>query len=376
MRKAADFLSEKLPSFHSEDGVTYINFDAVFLITKKEIRELIKVLHSRGQKVGWYMNPLSHLSLQNEIRLRGNTKLHRKDIVLKDPDGNDYPPIDNKYPIDITIPEAEEDLRLALREFVKMGFDYLKIDFLSHGAVEGKRYDPKIRTGRQALMYFYQIILEELDPKKIGREVFLSSSIAPLFPCGFTHSRRASCDAFGHHEDVRYVLNALSCAWWTNRNLYQFNDPDHTVLAHSLVDGRDTTTQEEAGSRYNASVISGTVMLLSDNYGPYGKREIVRLAKERAMQFANIPELNELARSNIAFRPLSLNDREEVFFSEGYLAVFNYDDRKKTYEIDSQQIRFSKEGTLLDLNRNRKIPYTEKVHIDLNAYDSVILKLL
>ena len=376
VRKAADLIYEKLPSFHSEDGVTYINFDAVFLITKKEIRDLIKVLHSRGQKVGWYMNPLSHLSVQDDVPLRGNRKMHRKDIVLKDPEGNDYPPIDNKFPIDITIPEAEEDFRLALREFVNMDFDYLKIDFLSHGAVEGKRYRKDIKTGRQALMYFYQIVMEELDPQKIGKEVFLSSSIAPLFPCGFAHSRRASCDAFGHHEDTRYVLNALSCAWWTNQTLYQFNDPDHTVLAHSLVDGREMTTEEEARSRYNASAISGTVMLLSDNYGPYGKRDIVALAKERAKQFADQKELNELARSNIAFRPLTLNDRNNIFYSKEYLATFNYEMTAKTHEIDPKEIGFPIRGTLLDLNRNKKITYEDVIHIELKGYDSAILKLL
>ena len=376
VRKAADFIYEKLPSFRSEDGVTYINFDAVFLITKKEIRDLIKTLHSRGQKVGWYMNPLSHLSVQDDVRLRGNTKMRRKDIVLKDPDGNDYPPIDNKYPIDITIPEAEEDFRLALREFVKMGFDYLKIDFLSHGAVEGNRYRKDIRTGRQALMYFYRIVMEELDPQKIGREVFLSSSIAPLFPCGFAHSRRASCDAFGHYEDTRYVLNALSCAWWTNRTLYQFNDPDHTVLAHSLVDKRETTSEEEARSRYNASVISGTLMLLSDNYGPYGKREIIALAKERAKWFADQEELNGLARSNTAFRPLVLNDRNDIFYAKGYLAVFNYGDEEKTYNIDPSSVGLPSEGVLLNLNRKKKITYKDVIHIGLNGYDSAILKLL
>lgn len=375
VRKAADFLYEELPSFRSEDGVTYINFDAVFFITKKEIRDLVKKLHSRGQKVGWYMNPLSHLSVQDEIPLRGNKKMHRKDIVLKDPDGNDYPPIDNKYPIDITIPEAEEDFRLALREFVKMDMDYLKIDFLSHGAVEGVRYDKTVKTGRQALMYFYRIVMEELDPEKIHKEIFLSSSIAPLFPCGYAHSRRASCDAFGHHEDTRYVLNALSCAWWTNQTLYQFSDPDHTVLNHSLVDGREMTSDTEARSRYNASVISGTVMLLSDNYGP-GKKEIVDSARKRALKFADQAELNELARSNIAFRPLTLNSYNNVFYTKRHVALFNYEDKNNTYEIDPIEVGLPKEGVLLDLNRKVHIEYSDRIRITLDPYDSAILKLL
>ena len=123
-------------------------------------------------------------------------------------------------------------------------------------------------------------------------------------------------------------------------------------------------------------MISGTLMLLSDNYGPYGKREIIALAKERAKQFADQEELNGLARSNTAFRPLVLNDRNDIFYAEGYLAVFNYGDEEKTYEIDPSSVGLPTEGTLLDLNRKKKIPYRDQIQIRLKAYDSVILKLL
>ena len=376
---AADFIHTELPEFHSEDSVTYINFDSVIGITKKQIRELVKELHSRNQKVGWYMNPLSHHAFQDNIPLRSDPKLKRKNIVLRNADGSLYPGIDNKYPIDITIPEAEMDLRLALREFVDLDLDYLKLDFLSHGAVEGVRYNKEIRTGRQALMYFYNIIKEELDPDKIHKEVFLSSSIDPLFPCGYSHSRRCSCDAFGHHEDVRYVLNALTYSFWASGTLYQYNDPDHTVLYDSLVDGRGETSENEARSRYNASVISGTVLLLSDNYGPSDDKEKAEKAKERARQFANNKDLNAIARLGKAFIPMTLADTSEVFYlhdQDDYLSVFNYEDKTKEYTILPKKIGFPRKGVLLDLNRHKKISYEKEISIRLKAYDSVILKLL
>lgn len=49
-----------------------------------------------------------------------------------------------------------------------MDYDYLKVDFLSRGALEGQYFNKDIKTGRQALMYLLNIIKEELDPKKIG----------------------------------------------------------------------------------------------------------------------------------------------------------------------------------------------------------------
>ena len=379
VRNAADFIYEELPEFRSENGVTYINFDSVIGITKKQIKELVRKLHFRNQKVGWYMNPLSHLALQDLIPLRSNKKMKRKDILLRNADGSLYPPIDNKFPIDITIPEAEADLRMTLRDFVKLDFDYLKMDFLAHGAVEGKRYKKEIKTGRQALMYFYQIVKEELDPKKIGKDIFISSSIDPLFPCGYSHARRCSCDAFGHHEDVSYVLNALTYSFWASGTLYQYNDPDHTVLYDSLVDGRGVTDENEARSRYNASLISGTIMLLSDNYGPSDNKEIANKAKERARQFANNRDLNEVARLGKAFVPLTLSNTSEIFYlkdQKDYLAVFNYTGKTKEYAIDPKEIHFPKKGILFDLNRHKKISYEKEIRIKLKAYDSAILKLL
>lgn len=379
MHSAADLIHEKLNNFKSEENVTYINFDAVFGIKKKDIKELIQKLHSRNQKVGWYMNPLSHLAIQDYIPLRGNKLKFRKDILMRNDDGSLYPPIDNKYPIDITIPEAEQDFRLALREFVKMDFDYLKIDFLSHGAVEGKRFNKNIKTGRQALIYFYNIVKEELDPKKIHKEIFISSSIAPLFPCGYSHARRCSCDAFGHHEDVKYVLNALNYGWWTNETLYQFNDPDHTVLYNSMVDGRTTTTIEEARSRYNASAISGTVMLLSDNYGIDGDKNIINNSIDRALKLANNKEINKIIRLNKAFRPLTMYDTSNIYYlndDEDYLAVFNFDNKKRCYEIRADKIGFKKQGKLKNLNNNKTIEYKNNILIELKPYDSSIFKLI
>ena len=371
VEKAGDFINEKLTNFRSQNDITYINFDAVINIDKKQLIKLINKLHKQNQKVGWYMNPLSHLNIDDDLPLYGSNK-YRKDILMKNDDGSLYPAIDNKYPIDITIPEAELDLRLKLREFVELDFDYLKIDFLSHGAVEGKRFNKKIQTGRQALKYFYEIVKEELDPNKIGKEIFISSSIDPLFPCGYSHSRRCSCDAFGHIEDTKYVLNALTYSYWTNNTLYQFNDPDHTVLYKSLVDERSSISLQEARSRYNASIISGTVMLLSDDYDDIN-------AKNRALKLANNKQLNEIAKLNKTFKPLDITKTSNIYYlndKNNYVAIFNFENKKQTFIINPKDIHFNKAGTLLNLNNNKKQEYNNLIKITLNKYDSVILKLL
>ena len=74
-----------------------------------------------------------------------------------------------------------------------------------------------------ALNRVYSIIDEEIA--KCGKEIFISLSIAPLFPYFLGHARRCCCDSFGHYDDVRYVLNALNFAVsYTHLDVYKRQD--------------------------------------------------------------------------------------------------------------------------------------------------------
>ena len=65
-----------------------------------------------------------------------------------------------------------------------------KLDFLSHGAIEGKHYLPNM-TAMRAYNYGMQYVRDA-----VGGKMFVSLSIAPLFPgAEYAHSRRISCDA-------------------------------------------------------------------------------------------------------------------------------------------------------------------------------------
>ncbi len=379
-KQAADFLHGELPEFRDEDGCTFVNLDAVYGISRKRKREIVEELHARGQKAGTYLAPLIWSPLLDLVPLKGSVGKLRRNTVMKLPDGSPYPAADGSVPVDVTRPEVEKDLRLSLREIVEDGFDYLKIDFTSHGAVEGERYDRTVRTGRQALSRFYAILREELDPEKTGREIFVSLSISPLFPAGGGHARRCCCDAFGHPEDVRYVLNALNFGWWAQPSLYRFCDPDHTVLYHSVVDGRGSTDLPSARSRYLASVISGTVMLLSDNYGPSGDGEIIRGSRERALTLANDPEINRIARIGKPFRPLSLKDGTcPVYFLEHegrrYAAVFNFSAETKEFRIRPEDLGAPLCGTAEILGRYEALHYENELVVRLEGHDSALLEL-
>ncbi|MBQ8995060.1 MAG: hypothetical protein IJ091_04525 [Oscillospiraceae bacterium] len=378
-RETARFIGEELPNFKDSNGQTTINLDGNFLLDKKQVKQVLDEIHSRGQRAGNYMSPLICHKLLGIMPLRGTPGKTMKSIVMKDKNGEPYPAADGSVPVDITLPAAEKNLRLWIREIVEADFDYIKIDFLSHGAVEGKRHDKTVRTGRQALNRFYDILREELDEKKIGRKIFVDLSIAPLFPAGGGHARRCCCDSFGHHEDVRYVLNALNFGWWTSGSLYRFADPDHTVLHHAYPDGRGNTDLNSARSRYLASVISGTVMLLSDNYGPTGDPEDIQNAKERARLLANNEEINAVARLGRPFLPLELKSYTTNFYylrneTDVYLAIFNFEDKGNQYALPLGEIGAKDTGTAHCLWSKQEISYEKGLSVNLEPYDCELLR--
>jgi len=317
-RASGEFVYDTLiPRGFENEGKTFINLDGgwQFLVGVEESLKIRDELHARGQKAGAYDAPFAcfQRDLKQELPLLpGHTY---EEILLRDHEGQLLPRVDGSLPYDLTHPVWKEWTEKKMQQFVDWDFDYLKIDFLSHGGMEGKHWDEKITTGRQALKVGYELIDRMLNEERIGRPFFLSLSIAPLFPYGYGNSRRFSCDAFGLTEDIEYVLNAQYYSWWTGRKLYQYNDPDHIVLMRSFCMLRDSE-EGEARARYTTGIVCGPMLLLSDDY----RREDVR---ERTAKIAGNPEVNALARDALVFRPVT----REVYYADcenlKVLAVFH-----------------------------------------------------
>jgi len=375
--EAGDFIHKELPEFHDGNGVSYINLDACFGMSHKEIRRIVDKLHSRGQKAGWYGAPCINMTGLEMLPIPG-TLIPMKVLFLEDDKGRPLPPADGSRPLDVTHPLWEKYARDQIRTVLDLGFDYIKLDFLSHGAVEGVHH-LKNYTGRMALHHAYEILADEIG--KADREVFVSLSIAPLFPYFLGNARRCCCDSFGHTEDVRYVLNALNFAWWTNRTLYHYNDPDHLALFHSVIDGRGETTEAEARSRYLSGIISGTLMILSDNYGPQGDGERISAARERTKALANGPQLNALARLGKAFRPVELRSDTTPFYTlqhEGryYAAVFNFSKEEQTLSFRASRGGLPERGTARDLRTGLDMGYYGNFSVTLPGHDCAVFEVI
>lgn len=337
----SDFFATALQGegFADDSGSLYVNFDAFSdNLTAEQLADAVRRVKANGQKPGTYYTPFAFWGSNPDTPVEGTDgALLYREILLKDAGGNPLPKLDGAFPIDPSHPEAIARIMRKLDEVVASGFEYLKMDFLAHGAMEGVHHDPSVRTGIQAYNVGMGAIAEALSPERIGREFLINLSIAPLFPHGYAHSRRVSCDAFGTIEDTEYMLNAVTYGWWISDNLYRFNDPDHIVLYKS--DNQRATSEHEGRSRLNAGVIAGTSLLLGDDYR-------MEEAARRAKEWMTNKTVMTLARRGETFRPAegrSGTKGEDLFVLAGdggvYVAVFNFDaENGQTRAIDLERV--------------------------------------
>jgi hypothetical protein len=323
---AADFLCGELQTRGFEnDGTVYVNFDAFWSkLSREQLAEAVSKVKANGQKPGIYFTPFTFWGQDPDVPVEGVSGTYTyRDLLLKDDSGEILPRLAGGCALDPSHPAVLERIRRELKRFVDLGFDYVKLDFLSHGALEGKHYLPEVRSGIQAYRMGMAAIRDALSPARVGRPFFINLSIAPLFPHGFAHGRRMSCDVFGLIGDTEYLLNALTYGWWVNDTLYRFNDPDHTVLYKSA--NQQPSRPNEGRSRLTASIIAGTSLLLGDDFR---NEEAARRAREWLAKGGIL----DLARKGVSFRPAEsavYGKAADVFVLSGdrecHVAVFNFD---------------------------------------------------
>jgi hypothetical protein len=151
----------------------------------------------------------------------------------------------------------------------------------------------------------------------INGRMFISESIAPLFPYQYAHSRRIACDAYTSFiSNTEYTMNAVSCGWWIGGRLYQYNDPDDLVF-----DNGPNTNEDQS------RLINGAVTGLFLNGSILTNAASVALAQ----QCLTNPAIDTVARMGQTFRPVdgaTSTGAGNVFMRQDgdtwCVAVFNY----------------------------------------------------
>ena len=383
----AAFIHDDLePKGFENHHTTYVNWDAGWSeLSEADIIAAATQIHSQGQKAGIYFTPFSYWSDDFSKVVEGtNGQYHYSDLLLRDSHGQPLPKVDGAHPLDPTHPGTIQRIDWQLARFVAWGYDSVKLDFLNCGSLEGQHHDPAITTGVAAYNLGMKRIETDLSPAKIGRSFFISLSIAPLFPA-YGHARRISCDAFGRIQDSDYLLNAATFGWWSNGTLYAFNDPDHTVISkdkdpyHDQSSPNSVQTLEEARSRMNATVISGTLLLDSDDL-------MDPRAQSRAKELLTNAAVLDVARAGRSFRPVEGDSgihAASVFMREEkdgsiYVAAFNYSEDKSTVlpiELSRLGLNASQTYRASDLWTGNTQNVTGQLQLTLGPAQSKLLHL-
>ena len=384
---SAAFVHNSLvPQGFGRNKVVYINLDAFWsnldAVQLADAVRTIKAMHtSDGTQFepGIYWTPFAYWSDNLDAYVEGTGMKYRyRDIMLKAPDGSFLPKVDGGRPLDPSSPGTKARTTYFMKEFQALGFQYLKLDFLSHGALEGVHADPAIQTGIQAFNEGMQQIVDEA-----GNRMFLSLSIAPLFPSGYGHARRLSCDTKGHmsggDQSTEYMLNSLTYGWWTAGSLY-IADPDHVVLGEKADHGARSVT--EGKSRLLSAIISGGMILDSSRLADDPQ------SRQLAAQVYNARDLFQIANEQKVFRPVEgdTGDRAASAFVRPfnggfYLALFNYDElQPQTITVPLARIdpalATATAVSVIEVETGRKLPEAHgTVSIQLMPAESKLIAL-
>lgn len=363
--EVSDYYKANLQNNHfvNADNAVYIGLDSGWnSFTEEELKSFVDKCKANGQIAGVYWTPFTDWGRNPEREINELPGTRYKDVYLY---ANGKPQeLDGAYAVDPTHPAIEAMMKSTSELFRRAGFEYVKMDFMTHGAMEAdKWYNPAIETGIQGYNYGMQLL------NKYFGDMYINLSISPIFPAQYAQSRRIACDAWNKIKDTEYTMNALSYGWWQDR-VYQFNDADHIVL-------RDATDGENR-ARITSGAITG-IYIAGDDFSKGGSKEV----KEKAQKYLTNGEVNAVATGE-AFRPVDGNgEKSENQFvrieKDGtcYYAVFNYSDKELPVTVSLERLGLDKvkEFKVKELWRGTVSTAKETMAVTVPAQDVMLFKL-
>ena len=350
----------------NDQGVVYVNLDSFWSnLSDSQLQQFANYCHGNGQKAGIYWAPFVYwgtASQGSNSLMTGSGTYYWSDAYLRTPNGN-VETFDGGIALDPTHPGFKQLTAYYINFFKSRGFDLLKLDFLSHGALEGVHFDTNVMTGIQAYNQGMQYLLTQNS----GR-MFLSAAISPIFPYQFAHSRRIYCDAATSIADTAATMQAVSYGWWINSRLYQYSDPDMMKFSGG--------TANENQSRLINCAVAGTVFLNSDDLASARGQDLARTYLTNAT-------INEVARAGVSFRPVEGNtgtNAAEIFVRQDgniwYLAVFNYIASTTNKSVNLARLGISGTYTAMDLwNGTFSTVSGENWNVSLDARQAKLFRL-
>ncbi len=353
--EVSDYLHENLQNNHfcNKDNIIYVGLDAGWNnLTEEELKKFVMKCKANGQLAGIYWTPFTDWGKKPERTVDDAPEYRYKDIYLY---ANGKPQeLDGAYAIDPTHPAVEVMMKNTSDLFRRCGFEYVKMDFMTHGMMESDHWhNPSIFTGTQAYNYGMKLI------NKYFTGMYINLSISPIFPANYAQSRRIACDAWNKMKDTEYTMNALSYGWWIN-NVYSFNDADHVVL-HDATEG-------ENRARVTSAIITG-LFISGEDFSNEAKIE----GKNKSSIFLTNRNVNAVA-NGISFMPvegdgvLSENQFMKKDTDAVYYAIFNYtkDDFTKIVPLKRLGLSNTKYYRATDLWNGKSVDLNTELFVPAN----------
>jgi alpha-galactosidase len=313
----------------------------------------------QGQQMGFYFIPFALWTWKNNINNASLTGTNHplREVILRDSSGNYIPYKDGDwgaFPIDPTHPATREYIIGQLTKAKAINAKFLKIDFLTAGALESAtRYNPAIHSGLQAYNYGMQL-LKHLCDSILGPDVFISQAISPLFPHQYAHTRFLSTDVYSHlrNDLPGFPHYGSTCAslisathfWWTQGSLWPYTNMDVVVMKN--FQSNPAITEQDVKVRLYAMMVMGS--LLGDGSDYRNKAEA-----SRAKKYLNNAAVCEYFSHPKAFTPLRFPEGQSQAQQLAYylpgdtlmVAAFNFDlNAPYTATFNRQQLHW-KDGT-------------------------------
>ncbi|HZV34909.1 MAG TPA: carbohydrate-binding protein, partial [Verrucomicrobiae bacterium] len=161
----SDFIHTTLQSNNfNNNGQIYVNLDSYWdNLSSTQLQFFVNNCYANGQNPGIYWSPWVWWGSTNNAttsKVEGSSYTYDQ-IALKTTNGN-YQVIDGAMAVDPTHPGTKQRIDYYINMFKSYGFDYLKLDFLTHGSLEGVHYDTNVTTGIQAYNQGMQYLLNDM----------------------------------------------------------------------------------------------------------------------------------------------------------------------------------------------------------------------
>lgn len=394
--KISRFLSS-VNHFNSHKPILSIDSYDQGIYTTEVLKTIGEYAGKNNQQMGFYFIPFAIWTWKSSIdkdKLQ-HTSYYIRDVSLKDNNGKTIIYKDGEfgaYPLDPTHPATRQRIIAELQKAKAINARFLKIDFLTAGALEStSRYNKDIRSGLQAYNYGMKMLRHLVD-SVLGPDIFITQAISPTFPVQYTHARFLSTDIYSHfrddmpgfpgHGSTASSMITNSHLGWMQGTLFPYSNLD--VLIMKNFQKNADLSERDIRVRLFSLMTSGSILGDgSDFRNP--------LAAERAKKYLNNKNVCDYFASPKAFLPIKFSDglaqdQQMFFYSPGdtiLVSAFNFDLKKKFFKSlsrDKLRMKVNKKYLIIDFLTDKIVNSIssdkEKIEFIAPEADAIMYKLV